>query len=378
VSLVLDEHREYLSDGNRLAAYERAISQAIRPGDAVLDLASGTGILGLFACRAGARCVYAVDSGGIIELAREVAASSGFGDRIVFVRGFSKHVTLPERVDVVVSDQIGRFGFEAGVWEYYEDARRRFVKPGARMLPERVDLFVVPVTEESLYRQICFWETSPAGFDFSTARRWATNTGYPATLKRESILGEAACVASLPVASADAGPAGGEVCVRIDRDATLHGIGGWFVACLYGDVTLTNSPLSSEAIGRRNVFLPVERPISVNRGDLVRVGIRMLPREVVLAWRIRVERRGHVIADYRHSTWEGMLVTREELARTRPGYAPALTDRGRARRTVLELCNGQRLLSDIEQEVYRQYGDLFRSSGEAAVFVAEVVTRYGV
>src|SRR5512140_59171 len=103
VSLVVDEHRLYLSDANRLDAFRRAIEAVVRPGDVVLDLACGTGILGLMACRAGASRVYALDDGGILDVARQAARANGFGDRIVHVKAYSRHATLPERVDVVVA-----------------------------------------------------------------------------------------------------------------------------------------------------------------------------------------------------------------------------------------------------------------------------------
>ena len=73
MSSVIDEHRTYLSDHARLAAYTAAIYEAVRPGDVVLDLGCGTGILGLLACRAGAARVYAIDSTGMIEVARRLA-----------------------------------------------------------------------------------------------------------------------------------------------------------------------------------------------------------------------------------------------------------------------------------------------------------------
>src|SRR5262245_57609166 len=98
-----------------MAAYATAVAEVVRPCDLVLDLGAGTGILGLLACRAGARRVYAVDAGSMIEVAREVCRANGYDDRVTFVKKLSLDAELPERVDVIVADQIGRFGFDAGI-----------------------------------------------------------------------------------------------------------------------------------------------------------------------------------------------------------------------------------------------------------------------
>ncbi len=79
---------------------------------------------------------------------------------------------------------------------------------------------------------------------------------------------------------------------------------------------------------------------------------------------------------FRHSTWKGMLIPAEDLQRTQPGFKPKLTPRGEGRRTVVNLCDGVRTLTEIADEVFRLHPDLFRNREEAAVFVAEVVTRY--
>jgi predicted RNA methylase len=105
MSLKFDEHRQYLEDTHRLDAFRRAIDATVRPGDVVIDLGCGTGILGLMACRAGASRVYAIDDGGMIDIARHVAVANGYGDRVVHIQGNSMRVTLPEQAHVIVSDQ---------------------------------------------------------------------------------------------------------------------------------------------------------------------------------------------------------------------------------------------------------------------------------
>src|SRR5688500_18830014 len=179
MSLLLDEHREYLADRPRVDALRRAIHDTVKPGDVVLDLGCGTGLLGLMACEAGAARVYAIDNSGMIEIDRAIARASAFGDRITHIGGHSTAVDLPERADVLVFDQIGRLGFEAGLLEFALDVRKRFLKPDARIMPGPVTLSLALAESAEIRSRIAFWDSRPAGIDTASARVTAENTGYP-------------------------------------------------------------------------------------------------------------------------------------------------------------------------------------------------------
>jgi protein arginine N-methyltransferase 1 len=375
MSLEVDQHRQFLQDSVRLDAFRRAVADVVRPGHVVVDLASGTGILGFFALQAGASRVYAVESTGIIDIARAVAAANGYGDRWVAVQGYGAHVSLPERADVVVCDELGRFGIEVDILEHAHNARRLYLKPGGTMLPGRVDLMLAPVEVPALFAQIDFWRSRPAGFDFSPARRWAANTGYPIAFSSDMLLGPPIVGASLDLREKGPSPFRCRGSVVVARAGILHGIGGWFSAQLSPSVAMTNAPTASERIGRRNVFFPLDPPIEVHPGDVVEADLHVIPPKAI-GWNASVSRDARTIARFRHSTLNGMLLTADELRRTRPGFVPHLTDRGIARQTVLELCDGARPLAEIEREVFARHGALFPSQSDAALFVAEVVTRY--
>jgi hypothetical protein len=142
-------------------------------------------------------------------------------------------------------------------------------------------------------------------------------------------------------------------------------------------VELTNAPGSPVRIGRRNVFLPVD-PVEVRPGDRVEGAITILPTVMMVDWSIVVmDQAGQPRARSRHSTFEGMLVSAEDLARTAPAARPRLSRAGEARRLVLTLCDGSHAVADIERAVGEQFADLFPRPEDASRFVAEVLVPYG-
>jgi protein arginine N-methyltransferase 1 len=382
LSLIVDEHREYLADLPRVNAFRTAIEETVKPGDVVLDLGSGTGILGLLACRAKAGRVYSVEATDLIGLAREISRVNGFSDRHKFIKGLSSHIDIPEKVDVIVCDQIGRLGPEFNLIEYISDVRDRFLKPGGSIIPSKVRMWLAAVEFPEMWKQVEFWRHQPAGFDFQPAGVLAANTGYPVKYREENLLSPPQVGGFFDLHTVVPGPMTLKANFTIDRDAHLHGIGGWFSAQLSKNVTMSNSPLVSQPINRRGVFFPIARPVSLAKGDQVKVELLIRSRELLFTWVVDVwhpdadSKEQLSMGSFRHSTFSGMLMSKEGFERTRPEFVPRLSSRGEARRSVLELCDGTRPLHEIEAEVYRRHQNLFRSYSAAAAFVTEVTTRY--
>ena len=139
------EHARMLHDDRRTSDYVAALSQAVRPGDVVLDIGTGSGVLAIAAARAGAKQVYAVEASDIAEAAERVFALNDMGDRITLVAAWSREIELPEPADLLVSEVIGNEPFEEEILETTLDARRRLLKPGARLIPNALTLFARPL-----------------------------------------------------------------------------------------------------------------------------------------------------------------------------------------------------------------------------------------
>ena len=139
------EHARMLHDDRRTGDYLAALAAAIRPGDVVLDIGTGSGVLAIAAARAGARRVYAVEASDIAEVAERVFAANGVTDTVTLLAGWSREIELPEPADLLVAELIGNEPLEEEILETTLDARRRLLKPDARLIPHRLTLLARPL-----------------------------------------------------------------------------------------------------------------------------------------------------------------------------------------------------------------------------------------
>ncbi|KDO24558.1 hypothetical protein SPRG_20913 [Saprolegnia parasitica CBS 223.65] len=105
-------HEEMLKDAVRTKTYMNAILQNghLFKDKVVLDVGCGTGILSMFAAKAGAAHVYGIDCSGIITQAKQIVHDNGFSDRITLIKGKVEEVELPvQHVDIIISEWMGYF-----------------------------------------------------------------------------------------------------------------------------------------------------------------------------------------------------------------------------------------------------------------------------
>lgn len=138
-------HAMMLNDRARTSSFIAAIRAVVKPGDVVLDIGTGTGVLAIAAAQAGAERVYAIEASGIARVARAIIEANGLADRITLLEGWSTHLTLPDRADVLVSEIIGEMPLEEHVLEVTLDALQRLLKPHALVIPNRLRIFGLPV-----------------------------------------------------------------------------------------------------------------------------------------------------------------------------------------------------------------------------------------
>jgi protein-L-isoaspartate O-methyltransferase len=154
VQNVLGFHRSLLEDGVRNRAFHRALRQRVAPGHRVLDIGAGSGVWAVTAAQLGAREVVAVEKEPLlVDVVYRLAHENGVGDRVRVVQGDSRKLDLGRRFDVVVSETVGNEAFDEGIVPLLADARRRFLRRGGVIIPERLSLMAAPARRLALGRK---------------------------------------------------------------------------------------------------------------------------------------------------------------------------------------------------------------------------------
>ena len=271
---LLAQHRALIEDTPRTNAYAEAIARTVRPGDVVLDLGSGSGVLAILACRAGARRVFAVERSHMADIAALMVAHNGCGDRVEVIHGRSTEIDLPERANVLVTETLGNLGFDEQIVPSVLDARKRLLAAGPRLIPARVALFAAPVHTARVHgREVAFWNTHHYGIDFAPVHTFAANQVRVAELDEQALLAPAAQLVEVDLARAESAEISGSARFIIARDGVMHGFGGWFSATLTDGLRIHTEPPLRMPTNWHHALLPLEEAVPVARGDEIMLAV---------------------------------------------------------------------------------------------------------
>ena len=369
-----------ISNPARFRAYTEALRRMVKPGSVVLDLGTGPGIMALLACRFGARKVYAIESSPIIDVAREIAHSNGMAEKIEFIQAVSTEVTLPEAVDVIVSDLNGTLPWYQHHLSSVVDARRRFLKPDGVLIPGKENIWIGVVENENAYSECTQpWETGH-GFDMQAARDLATNTPQVLRLKLESLLVQPQCGLVLDFMELEGTDSKAEVSFIVTRPGIGHGALVWFDCELGDEISFSNAPGCEKSIYGQT-FFPWRAPVRLETGDVVRLKLNcsLLADDYTFRWRTEVLAQGNktdVKARFDQSDFHSLPISMASLRKGAVAYVPRGNGDASVDSFILQAMDGQASVGQIAARVSKFFPEKFHAPAEALSRVARVSRNY--
>src|SRR4030095_13642280 len=370
-----------IRDKVRMDPYVLALRKNINSNTVVLDLGTGTGTFAVLACKFGARKVYAIEPNEAIQLAREVARDNQCTDRISFIEDLSTNVSLPEKVDVIISDLRGVLPISDNHLKTIVDARTRLLHADGVLIPQKDTLWAAVVTSPELYSPSSeVWSIDTYGIDLRAGLRYVMNTWSRGTVSPEQMLTPPQQWAELDYSKITDNNVDAHLSWIVTRGGLAHGLVAWFDTILSEGIGFSNAPgKGAEVYGR--AFLPWTEPVSLVEGDIVeaKISASFVGDDYIWTWQTLIKKASEpsqIEASFSQSTFFSLPVSTNRLSRISTSFVPRLNAEGRIDQMILNLMENTCTHAEIAERVLKQFPENFSKISEALTHIARLSSKY--
>jgi len=273
----LTMHLIMLKDIPRVMSYKTAIQEIVKD-KTVIDLGCGTGLLSMLSAKAGAKLVYAIEESSIAEIANLTFRENKISNKIRLYNCNSKDVSLRRKADVLIHEILGNDPFEENLLLYIQDAKKRLLKPNAKMIPFKIQSFCLGYQDEwnanlkkemkelaNLYG-LKFNEYSEQ-LQNEINMNYQQKVGTRPLLANKHFISEECIIHDLNLYSklAVLRDLNKVIKLKITKTGLMHGLIIYFKAFLTPEIILTNSPFAPSTHWIQK-FVPFEKGITVKTG----------------------------------------------------------------------------------------------------------------
>ncbi|XP_043824971.1 protein arginine N-methyltransferase 8 isoform X3 [Dromiciops gliroides] len=247
-------HEEMLKDEVRTLTYRNSMyhNKHVFKDKVVLDVGSGTGILSMFAAKAGAKKVYGIECSSISDYSEKIIKANHLDNIITIFKGKVEEVELPVEK-----------------------------KPGGLMFPDRAALYMVAI-EDRQYKdfKIHWWE-NVYGFDMTCIRDVAMREPLVDIVDPKQVVTNACLIKEVDIYTVKTEELSftSAFCLQIQRNDYIHALVTYFniefTKC-HKKMGFSTAPDAPYTHWKQTVFY-LEDYLTVRRGEEIYGTISMKP-----------------------------------------------------------------------------------------------------
>eukprot|EP01080_Neovahlkampfia_damariscottae_P007766 gene7766-12236_t len=276
-------HEEMLKDEVRTKSYRNAIynNKHLFKDKIVLEVGSGTGILCLFAAKAGAKHVYGIEMSNMIHQSRQIIKDNKLDDVITLIKGKVEEVELPvEKVDIIISEWMGYFLVFESMLPTVLYARDKWLVKDGLILPDTATMYLEGI-EDGDYKEekIHFWD-NVYGFDFRCMKSIAMKEPLVDIVDSKQVITKSDLIKSIDIRTCtveDVVKFKSEFELVVEKTEILHAIVCYFDIGFNGGhkkVYFSTGPHAKYTHWKQTVFY-LEEDIAVTHGDRLKESKRL-------------------------------------------------------------------------------------------------------
>jgi protein arginine N-methyltransferase 1 len=276
VLLPLYDFQEMLKDTVRTKGYMKAIvnNPHLFKDKIVLDVGCGTGILCMFAVKAGAKHVYGIECAGIIQQAQQIINDNNCANKITLIKGKVEEISLPvDKVDIIISEWMGYFLLYESMLDTVLYARDKWLNTGGLIFPDKAQLFLTAI-EDAEYREdkINFWD-NVYGYNMQCIKQMAMIEPLVDTCDPKQVISTAKAVLNIDIYTVKKEELDFTADYELEfaRDDYFHALVAYFdveFSKTHAKLAFSTGPKSQYTHWKQTVFY-LNEAIAVNEGEKV-------------------------------------------------------------------------------------------------------------
>uniref|UniRef100_A0A161MQ15 type I protein arginine methyltransferase n=1 Tax=Triatoma infestans TaxID=30076 RepID=A0A161MQ15_TRIIF len=271
-------HEEMLKDEVRTLTYRNSMyhNKHLFKDKIVLDVGCGTGILSMFAAKAGAKKVIGIECSNIVEYARRIVADNDLSHIITIVKGKVEQVNLPEgidKVDIIISEWMGYCLFYESMLDTVVFARDKWLKPDGLLFPDRACLYITAIEDRQYKDEKINWWDNVYGFNMSSIRSVAITEPLVDVVDPKQVVTNSALVKEVDLYSVTKEDLNfsSDFTLQVCRDDYVQALVTYFTiefTKCHKRVWLTTSPEAAYTHWKQTVFY-LESYLTAKRGEII-------------------------------------------------------------------------------------------------------------